>query len=155
MKLYRMESATMQGSFKLSADMSEDPKCNAGIYTELGCLNEEYNLDSSGYCSEWHHTHPTLFDDMKLNNYFRSRDLSYACFMFGFASLQQLKQWFSRIDEAAQDSPELTKLIRIGVYEVPDQYFVKGTFQCVAHGLHMELEEIIEVDDPRIKSIEI
>lgn len=109
---------------------------NQGVYRGEGSCHTGITLDGTvdpmvpAY--EYNDNHPTPQHDPLLS---RVRHLLSENHVFCFDSEQSLRQWFSKIDGADE---YLLLLVQIGVYYVPDNKYLKGTFQVVAEASHMK-----------------
>lgn len=86
-------------------------------------------------------THPTPRNDPKLNKALRAvgpsdNDFweSIQPYLFGFRSPDQLHTWFSELHTVKYYDLDL---MQIGVYYIPDKYYLAGTFQCMGIGSEM------------------
>lgn len=80
--------------------------------------------------------HPTPQQDTLIKS---NRPVYLEDFVFVFSSMRQLRTWF--FNKAGMQKLDDTKLARIGVYQVPEEYYVKGQFQSMAKDSEMTLIE--------------
>lgn len=153
MIFYRLESAKLAGI--LAGGGNGSPiKHNMGAYCSESGI-KRYALD--GACEsaydDWVRSHPDVAIDMGLYKQIGWSD--YSRYIFGFHTLQQLKQWFSCIDEIVEADSTVLDIARIGVYQVPDEHYIKGTFQVMAVASKIELVRVITLDSDEVASIVI
>lgn len=85
-------------------------------------------------------THPTPMNDPKLNRVIQAVKGTETFwdflqpYVFGFRSSEQLHTWFSELGKIEEG--ELAQM-QIGVYYVPDDAYIAGTFQCLGLAKHM------------------
>jgi len=120
--VYRLESNTR----KLNDQV------NIGVYRGLciGSYCDGFHSAAYGQRSNYDSTHPTPSEDPKLARHTILED-----HVFVFTSAEDLHRWFSEI---ANTNKHYTDQLHIGVYFVPDEHYIKGTFQAVANCEFME-----------------
>lgn len=127
MILYRLESR------------DEPSPCNSnvnkGVYRLRKDDDKTFGSSLDGGSGEENYNHPGLWTDMKLSKIVDT--ISWGDYIFCFATLQCLYNWFSDISL----HQGLDEHLRIGIYQIEDQYMHVGSFQCIGLPEHMNLVE--------------
>jgi hypothetical protein len=94
--------------------------------------------------------HPTPYNDegLQLKWDMLSQEGTNTKYVFGFKSLNQLHNWFFFNEEGVRNLiEEYPNEMRVGIYEVEDDYFYSGQFQAIAHKDHMQLSKSLTIEE--------
>lgn len=80
--------------------------------------------------------HPTPCRDLLLQ---KKEPYNLTDYVYVFKSMEQLKTWF--FNKKGMQELDKIKLARIGVYLVPDEFYIKGQFQSMSKDSEMTLVE--------------
>ncbi len=133
------------------------PNINSGVYDYPSQFDPIYDtiaehldgsyqkIDTIDSETKYMNKHPIPQMDMKLRDPWNrlNEEGKASEYVFGFHTLNLLLSWFSDY----RNHSHLYEHVRIGVYEVPDKYYHRGTFQSVAKANLMKLVQVIDLGE--------